>query len=103
MLLLTRKRNESIKIGNDIVIKVIQTKNGTVKLGIDAPAHIRVLRSELTEFEQAPVVATATTGRDDETETLSDPDSDAEDDCYVEFNAEFLMEVEDQMLCVASD
>ena len=47
MLVLTRKRLETIKIGNDIVIKVIQTGKGTVKLGIEAPSDVRVLRGEL--------------------------------------------------------
>ncbi len=51
MLVLTRKVSEEIKIGNDIVIKVIQTGKGTIKLGIEAPRHIRVLRGELTPFE----------------------------------------------------
>lgn len=49
MLVLTRKSEESIRIGEDIVIKVIRTGKGTVKLGIDAPADVRVLRGELVE------------------------------------------------------
>ncbi|REJ93033.1 MAG: carbon storage regulator [Planctomycetota bacterium] len=47
MLVLTRKKNEMIQIGESIVIKVISTGRGKVKLGIDAPADIRVLRAEL--------------------------------------------------------
>ena len=47
MLVLTRKRSEMIRIGEDIVIKVIKTGNGAVKLGIEAPQHVRVLREEL--------------------------------------------------------
>ena len=50
MLVLTRKRNEKIRIGNEIVITVTQIENGKVKLGIEAPAEIRILRSELPEF-----------------------------------------------------
>lgn len=53
MLVLTRKRTEMIKIGEDIVVKVIQTGRGSVKLGIEAPAHVRVLRAELAEFPAA--------------------------------------------------
>ena len=49
MLVLTRKSEESIRIGEDVVIKVIRTGKGTVKLGIDAPADVRVLRGELVE------------------------------------------------------
>ena len=49
MLVLTRKKNEMIQIGEAIVIKVISTGRGKVKLGIDAPANVRVLRAELAE------------------------------------------------------
>jgi carbon storage regulator len=55
MLVLTRKQSEMIQIGDDIVIKVIRTGKSTVKIGIDAPAHVRVLRAELCdESHQAP-------------------------------------------------
>lgn len=47
MLILTRKRSETIQIGDDVVIKVIRTGQNTVKLGIEAPNHVRVLRGEL--------------------------------------------------------
>ena len=47
MLVLTRKKNEMIRIGNDIVVKVISTGRGKVKLGIEAPVDVRVLRAEL--------------------------------------------------------
>ena len=49
MLVLTRKKSETIHIGNGIVIKVIQTGSGSIKLGIDAPADVRVLRGEVAE------------------------------------------------------
>lgn len=52
MLVLTRKRNEMIRIGDDVVVKVIKTAKGAVKIGIEAPAHVRVLRGELTVFEE---------------------------------------------------
>ena len=47
MLVLTRKPAEIIRIGEDIVIKVIKTGKGTVKIGIEAPENVRVLRGEL--------------------------------------------------------
>ena len=47
MLVLTRKRSEMIQIGENITIKVIRTGRGTVKIGIEAPANVRVLRGEL--------------------------------------------------------
>ena len=49
MLVLTRKRSQMIHIGDDIVIKVLKTGKSTVKIGIEAPRHVRVLRSELCE------------------------------------------------------
>ena len=49
MLVLTRKRSETIQIGDDILIKVLKTGKTTVKIGIEAPRQIRVLRGELCE------------------------------------------------------
>ncbi len=49
MLVLTRKRSEIIRIGEDIFIKVIRTGRSTVKIGVEAPANVRVLRGELSE------------------------------------------------------
>jgi len=54
MLVLTRKAAETINIGDDVVIKVIKTGAGTVKIGIDAPDSVRVIRGELLE---GPAVA----------------------------------------------
>ena len=51
MLVLTRKPAEIIRIGEDIVIKVIKTGKGTVKIGIEAPSNVRVMRGELVEDE----------------------------------------------------
>ena len=47
MLVLTRKTAETIKIGDDIVVKVIKTGRGSMKIGIDAPSDVRVVRGEL--------------------------------------------------------
>ena len=54
MLILTRKRSEMIRIGEEIVIKVIHTGKSTVKIGIEAPSDVRVLRSELCEQPAVP-------------------------------------------------
>ncbi len=53
MLVLTRKRFQQIRIGSDIVIKVIKTGRGAVKIGIDAPADVRVMRAELCDARQS--------------------------------------------------
>ncbi|MFZ0451542.1 MAG: carbon storage regulator CsrA [Desulfatiglandaceae bacterium] len=49
MLVLARKVNESITIGDDVVIKVIGVEGMQVRLGIDAPRNVRVLRQEVYE------------------------------------------------------
>lgn len=53
MLVLVRRVGESIHIGDDIVIEVESFENGNrVKIGIDAPRNVRVLRSELVQRER---------------------------------------------------
>jgi carbon storage regulator len=49
MLVLARKLDESIVIGDDIIIKVISIDKGVVKLGIEAPSSVSIVRSELLE------------------------------------------------------
>lgn len=49
MLVLARKLDESILLGDDITIKVISIDKGVVKLGIDAPKSVSIIRSELLE------------------------------------------------------
>lgn len=52
MLVLTRKRDEVIQIGDNIVIKILKTGKGAIKIGIDAPGDVRVIRGELLEEEK---------------------------------------------------
>ena len=47
MLVLTRKQGEKIRVGDDVIITVVRTKGKTVRLGIQAPAHVPVLRGEI--------------------------------------------------------
>jgi carbon storage regulator len=47
MLVLSRKSGQEIQIGEDIVITVISTGPGKVRLGVTAPAGLRVMRTEL--------------------------------------------------------
>jgi carbon storage regulator len=51
MLVLSRKSGESIQIDSNIRVVVVSVSNGRTKLGIDAPDHIRILRTELVERE----------------------------------------------------
>lgn len=47
MLVLTRKLQETIKIGEDVTIHVLRVKGNTVRLGIEAPRQVRIVRGEL--------------------------------------------------------
>jgi carbon storage regulator CsrA len=49
MLVLSRKLDESIVIGDNINIKIVSIEKGIVKLGIDAPKDISIIRNELLE------------------------------------------------------
>jgi carbon storage regulator len=49
MLILTRKANESITIGHNITVSVVEIKGTQIKLGIEAPKHIPVNRTEIHE------------------------------------------------------
>lgn len=47
MLVLTRKKNEAIQIGEDIEIKILSIDGDQIKLGIDAPKSIEIHRKEV--------------------------------------------------------
>lgn len=49
MLVLSRKLNQSIRIGENISISVLRVKGNAIQLGISAPKEIHVVRSELIE------------------------------------------------------
>ena len=58
MLILSRKENEGICLGDGITVKVISIAKGVVKLGIEAPKEVLILRSELAEaVKQSNLVA----------------------------------------------
>ena len=47
MLVLTRKRQEQVRIGDNITLTVLRIKGNTVRVGIEAPRDVRVVRGEL--------------------------------------------------------
>ncbi len=55
MLVLTRKRDEIIRIGSDIVIRVIRTGPTSVKIGVAAPNDVRVVRGELAPLPECEI------------------------------------------------
>lgn len=51
-MVLTRKREEAIVIDGRIVVTVLEVGRGRVRLGVTAPAHVSVFRSEIQERMQ---------------------------------------------------
>ena len=49
MLIITRKKGESLMIGDDIEIVISKIDDGSVKIGIKAPKDVQILRKELYE------------------------------------------------------
>lgn len=47
MLVLSRKVGEKIILGDNIVVTVVEVKGNRVRIALDAPAEVRILRSEL--------------------------------------------------------
>jgi carbon storage regulator len=64
MLILTRKPEQSILIGEDIVVTVLAVEGDRVKLGIRAPAHVTVLREEVRRAVQGENRRAAAQARD---------------------------------------
>ena len=88
MLILRRKKNESILIGDNIRITVVESASDGVRLAIDAPKQISILREELSIAEQENKSAssphlTAITGFQDSLKHITfkknKPDGDAAD------------------------
>ncbi len=49
MLVLTRKINEEIKIGTDVTIKILSINDNQIKIGVEAPKNVQILRGEVFE------------------------------------------------------
>ena len=50
MLILSRKAEQSIRIGNNVRITVLGIQGGRVKIGVEAPSSVSILRGELDTF-----------------------------------------------------
>ena len=61
MLVLTRKLMEKLFIGDDICVTVVRLEGGQVRLGIDAPREVTVIRAELVPDRPGPRVVPAGT------------------------------------------
>jgi carbon storage regulator len=60
MLVLTRKVNQQIQIGDNVVITILHVRGQSVRVGIEAPRQVRVVRSEIADLPaEAPPQAPA--------------------------------------------
>ncbi len=61
MLILSRREKQRIKLGNDIIVTVIRVSGDKVRLGIEAPSDLIVLRDELEVFSPEQRAAATST------------------------------------------
>ncbi|MDR1898700.1 MAG: carbon storage regulator CsrA [Treponema sp.] len=59
MLILSRKVNEKIMIGEDISVSIIEVRGDQVRLGVDAPKNVKVFRQEVFDAIRAENKAAA--------------------------------------------
>jgi carbon storage regulator len=55
MLVLTRSRNQTIRVGHDICIRIVGVNGNQVRLGVEAPKHVSVDREEIHLLKQQSV------------------------------------------------
>lgn len=70
MLLLSRRVEESILVGDDVEIKILAVERGRVTLGIQAPARVAVHRREVYDAIRTHNLASAGTSRNDLNDAL---------------------------------
>jgi carbon storage regulator len=63
MLVLSRRENECVKIGDSIIVTVVRVSGDKVRLGIEAPANVVVLRGELEPHSERAAGEIAPLGR----------------------------------------
>jgi carbon storage regulator len=66
MLVLTRTVNQKICIGPDITITVVAIDHGRIRLGIDAPREMPIVREEVRQREENPVRSSASSSASSE-------------------------------------
>lgn len=49
MLVLSRQPGESIRIGDDIMIHIVESRQGSIRIGVEAPADVKIVREELIQ------------------------------------------------------
>ncbi|MBL8889057.1 MAG: carbon storage regulator [Planctomycetaceae bacterium] len=59
MLVLSRKESQRVRLGNDIVLTIVRVSGDKVRLGIEAPSDLLILREELDSDQGPPAKAAA--------------------------------------------
>ena len=62
MLILSRKVDQKIRIGSDIVLTIIDVRGDQVKIGVEAPGDVKVYRQEIFQAIQSENKAAASSG-----------------------------------------
>ncbi len=62
MLVITRQPGDSILIGEDIKVIILEVSGDKIKIGIDAPRSVRIMRSEVLDTEKSNLEAEQSAG-----------------------------------------
>jgi carbon storage regulator len=66
MLVLSRKKGEQIRIGECVILTVLESRNGRVRLGFEAPEEVEIFREEArSEFREIALPEGRAKARDD--------------------------------------
>lgn len=66
MLVLTRKPGQTLLIGEDIIIKIVEVRGEGIRIGIEAPKDVSIQRGEVADALAAATIETANDGHDGE-------------------------------------
>ena len=71
MLVLSRRAGESVVIADDVIVTVLEVRGDVIRLGIDAPRHVRVHREEVyREVQRANQAAAAASAQEFDLDAL---------------------------------
>ena len=90
MLVLSRKRNETIVIGPNVEIHVLKISGNSVRLGISAPKDVKVIRGELAPYD----IEAESSSSQSSQEKARPVDAEAEEACGLRLVAEFDLPLE---------
>ena len=62
MLVITRRTDEQFFIGDNVVVKIVSVDGGRVRIGIEAPGGLKILREEMVTAPEAAAIVHAAKG-----------------------------------------